>query len=421
MSTRSGRHDRAVHPLSVLVALSVMLVTLTGLGLEPAAAASRACLVRDPADGRTFASLQRAVDASRPGQTLLTQGTCRGQVVIDKDLRIMGMETAGRRAVLRWAPEGTRAAGTAVKVGPDARVVFSDLTINGHEDGRGFGVENQGMLTFHAVAVRDFTRVGIRNRGTLRLLGRSVVTGMWGDGIHTSGRLILDDASRVEANGDDFGSHNIRNSGVVIMRQSSLVGPAGFDIGSAVENLGRFVMRGASRITGHDNSGPAFVNRASGTLIMRGQSSIHHNTSGESPHLCAPGRSDGGGVRNRGTLVMRDHSSIHHNSARFEDYCGEVTEHVEPSTGGGVYNHGTLRMTGSSRIYGNSVTGQGGGIYNSAAGILRGVFCGPVTLANVYANTPDDCYFADHLADAHSPAPKSASARGQVADGSHAP
>jgi len=56
-------------------------------------------------------------------------------------------------------------------------------------------------------------------------------------------------------------------------------------------------------------------------------------------------------------------------------------------------------MADTSRIHSNGpadfawATARGGGLYNASGGTLVGVSCGPQTLANVYGNTPDDCYF----------------------------
>ena len=66
----------------------------------------------------------------------------------------------------------------------------------------------------------------------------------------------------------------------------------------------------------------------------------------------------------------------------------------ETGRGGGVYNTGTLVMHGSATIHDNSAGVAGGGIHD-AGGTLTGVLCAPGTLANVYGNTPDDCYFAE--------------------------
>jgi hypothetical protein len=56
-------------------------------------------------------------------------------------------------------------------------------------------------------------------------------------------------------------------------------------------------------------------------------------------------------------------------------------------------------MTGASSIHSNAVAwtvdgaaGLGGGLYNTSGGTLTGVNCAQETGANVYGNTPDDCY-----------------------------
>ncbi len=134
-----------------------------------------------------------------------------------------------------------------------------------------------------------------------------------------------------------------------------------------------------------------------GTMVMNDRSSIHHNSVG-GEYLYAVG-GWGGGVRNKGTLVMRDHSSIHDNSATTGD---PGVDDDGAGRGAGVHNSGTLVMRDRSSIHGNDAQpytyygspGKGGGIFNGKGGTLVGVTCGG-TLANVHANTPDDCYFAE--------------------------
>jgi hypothetical protein len=129
-------------------------------------------------------------------------------------------------------------------------------------------------------------------------------------------------------------------------------------------------------------------------MIMNDHASIHHNSSGGGYLTSGGGR--GGGVDNAGRLVMRDHSAIADNAL----LGGDDSVGSDPyAHGGGVYNAGTLVMHGQARISGNgpgtpSTKVQGGGVYNTEGGILVGVNCAPGTLANVYGNTPDDCYFA---------------------------
>ena len=124
-----------------------------------------------------------------------------------------------------------------------------------------------------------------------------------------------------------------------------------------------------------------------GLFVMNDASSVSGNTAFA-----------GGGVGNERRLVMNDASSISGNSAVL---------------GAGVHNWRRLTMTGSAAITGNTATNVGGGVYivnedstaaypASRAGIqpgaepesiLVGVTCGPQTDANVYGNSPDDCFY----------------------------
>ena len=52
---------------------------------------------------------------------------------------------------------------------------------------------------------------------------------------------------------------------------------------------------------------------------------------------------------------------------------------------------GTFRMVGTSSISGNTASQSGGGLYR-VRGTLTGVSCGPGTYANVYGNSPNDCF-----------------------------
>ena len=121
-------------------------------------------------------------------------------------------------------------------------------------------------------------------------------------------------------------------------------------------------------------------NAESGTFTMNDTSSIRDNEGDVS------GDGGSGGVQNLGTFTMRDSSSISGNTA----LC---------SQSGVTVRGGTFTMTGDSVITANVAqylagwcewTG-GAGIYHQG-GTLVGVSCAPQTYANVYGNTPDDCY-----------------------------
>ena len=117
-----------------------------------------------------------------------------------------------------------------------------------------------------------------------------------------------------------------------------------------------------------------------GALTMHDQSSIY------GAHIT-------GGVYSTGTLSMHGQSSIHDNSS-----------------GGGWFNAGGRAVACTTRAPSRCTTpaasmttvssgprlaapGGWGGLYNASGGTLVGVNCAPHTYANVYGNTPDDCYF----------------------------
>jgi hypothetical protein len=48
-------------------------------------------------------------------------------------------------------------------------------------------------------------------------------------------------------------------------------------------------------------------------------------------------------------------------------------------------------MSGTSSISGNTALQSGGGLVRTR-GTLTGVSCGPGTYANIYGNSPNDCF-----------------------------
>jgi hypothetical protein len=118
----------------VLVALSAAIsLTSYASGVATASAKSTIVVPRD------FPTVQAAVNAATPGSTILVRaGTFAEQVVIDKDLTIRGVDSAGTiiSSPAALTPHGVDAvtglAQTAiVRVGNGARVRLSDLTVSG--------------------------------------------------------------------------------------------------------------------------------------------------------------------------------------------------------------------------------------------------------------------------------------------------
>jgi hypothetical protein len=391
----------------LIPALAVTL--LVTLGTTSASAAKAAiCTVKNTDSGTTCTRLQQAVDAAKPGARLVVKGVCHGGTVIDKDLVIVGVRTDGTRKPVLDADAKAR----VLTIKPKVKVSIRDLTVRNGKATRtpdGGGISNKGRLTLRDVVVRDNDASGreddgawigrgggIYNEGLLHLRGRSEVTGNHvasfrletGSGIYNAGRLILDDGSRIRSNSGGYG---VVNAGTLVMNDSSNVGRNDGSKGSfGVNNAGTLVMNDASSIS---NDG-SLAN--SGTLVMNDASSIHHNTIPGDALFCATGA--GGGVRNTGSLRLNDSASIHDNGV--SGGCGpRRPPPADRARGGGVYNEGSLTMTGASSIHSNAVAwtvdgaaGLGGGLYNTSGGTLTGVNCAQETGANVYGNTPDDCY-----------------------------
>ena len=251
-----------------------------------------------------------------------------------------------------------------------------------------WGVKNRGTLVLNGASTIKSNTLGVENSGSLTLNDRGGLFD-FGWGIENSGSVTLNDDSwiighyRLASRGI-LGIDNL-DAGVVTLNHRSRIS----DNGTAMSNAGTVILNDTSHISGNhqgvDNTG---------TLTLNGSASIRANHLAEvcygSGLYCVRDPVGGGGVRNSGTLVLNDLSTISGNT---------VAAWHHGSYGGGVYlvddtrpGHPSLTMTGSSSITGNAADDIGGGIFVSADSLLVGVGCAPQTYANVYGNTPDDCY-----------------------------
>ncbi len=390
----------------LVVAILVLVFTLTLGATSVSAAKAATCSVTDRGSGRTYSWLQQAVDAAKLGAHLVVHGTCHGGTFIDKSLAITGATTRkSGKPILDGGIESFLPGSTRVlTIRPGIKVNIRGLVIRNGKASRipnGGGISNKGRLTLRDVVVRNNAAErggGIYNEGALRMRGRSVVKDNTGlsatfltavaSGVFNTGRLVLDDRTRITSN---TGGSGVINAGTLVMNGSSNISASDFGRGvSGVTNPGTLVMNDASSIT---KQGPV---TNPGTLVMNDDSSIHHNRITGGMLGCGTGQ--GGGVHNTGFLTLNGSASIHDNAVW--GGCGQSAPN-DRARGGGVFNSGSLTMTASSRIYDNEATissnrvvGLGGGLYNASGGTLSGVNCAPHTYANVDGNAPDDCYFA---------------------------
>lgn len=393
-----------------MLALAMAVAIMPLVDAVPAAAASsKACRVTNRDSGKSYTQLRPAVRAAKRGHLLVVKGTCRGGTFIGKNLTIKGVK--GRRTGTPILDGKRKDRVLVIKRG--VKVSVRGLTVRNGRAKRvptGGGIANKGRLTLRDVVVRDSKARsrggGIHNEGTLRIEGRSRVLRNTKHGIWNEGTLTLAGDTRVRRNGTGVG-----NRGTLVMEDDANIGAngSGDDYANSVWNGGSATMNGSSSVSDH-RGGSAVFN--TGTLTMNGSASIHDNVNGGKKAA-----SNGGGVfNNAGTIILNDSASIHDNAVEtapgtgggvanaggtviMNDRSSIYENRARPGSGsgfgGGVWNDGgtagagTLQMRDSATIYGNAAS-QGGGVWSSAT--LVGVGCGSQTLANVYGNTPNDCY-----------------------------
>ena len=341
----------------VAVATAVgLLAPLTGALVTPAHAATVSC---------PSANLQTAINAAPPGSTIHLSGTCIGQFVINKSLRLVGLP-----ATLDGANGGT-----VVSVGSGANVRFDALTI---QHGRGFqgGILNQGTLALYNTTVRQNTAVS-----TLPLVQANPLdcvadcTAVDG-GIHTihnagggisnlNGKLTLN-ASTVTQNSAS-GSYSVNqfnsltcSATCTVTQRNLAIGSAGggiFNFGGQVA-LNQSVVSGNSAVASGDATQTNSANCTGGCTVT--QSNV----------LIAGA---GGGVFNhQGSLAVND-STVSGNSASSTVFsiqdntgncgCSQIDE-ISIGGGAGIFNDGTATI--SSSTLANNTGGAGGGIFNAS-------------------------------------------------------
>ena len=441
MGAWHGSHSPGTHGWSrLLVAAALVIVLITSLEANPAAASGRPCRVTDTAGGQTYARLQQAVNGARSGARLTVTGVCHGGTVIDKDLVIEGSRTRTSGPPTLSGHGRTR----VLDVHKGATVRLLSLVIMRGEARWGGGIRNMGRLVLRDVHVRRCSGEGasstvggvfntytgrltmngassiagndigdwgvgpggVWNKGTFRMNGRSSIAGSTkegpfgagGSGVWNEGTFTMSGSSSIRGNSD----YGVQNQGPFTMNGSSSIhGNHG-----GVWSTATFTMNDSSSIHGNHgvDAGAGIFVAEGASLTLNGSSSISGNTAGRA----------GGGVyvAPDGILTMNDHSAIRDNTTKdgggllvtgghltLND-SSSISGNTASDRAGGVYLYQTeghdpqLTMTGASAISGNTANSRGGGgiWHNPLHASLVGVSCGPQTYANVYANTPDDCH-----------------------------
>jgi nitrous oxidase accessory protein NosD len=194
----------------VLLGAIAVAATLAAALAPAAGAATRpACRVKNPTQDTWFATrdgqaLTRAIAAADPGDRLNVFGTCRGNYVIGKDLRVFGdprasspttLDGRGSGRVLTVVPDLlgsvtvslTRLVVTGggeggIEVGEGTTVTLTASTVRGNSATNrvGAGIQNGGDLTVNATAVTG-NRAALDGGGILSVnaltLNHTVVSG----------------------------------------------------------------------------------------------------------------------------------------------------------------------------------------------------------------------------------------------------
>lgn len=263
----------------------------------------RATNVTDGAPAR--ATLQRAIDAADPGDTIAIRGRCVGAFRVTKDLSLLGKPSPGLPRPVLLAPPDRSALEVA---GPPAavEVTLTNLRITGGSGEHG-GIHNDGTLVLRRSVVSG-NRVGITNHGGLSLAAGTLVRRNAGAGIANAFAVTLHGTSSVRGNDSRRSGGGIDNVGVAAT----------------------VVLNDASSVSANATTkGGGGIYNAGGTVVMNDASRVSRNTA----------FGDGGGILNvyvafYGTVILNDEATVWGNRA---DANGEGA-----GRGGGIWNCSVL-------------------------------------------------------------------------------
>ena len=347
----------------LLLALSIALICLLGVGPDPVHAATITVdTVTDENDGSCAhgdCSLRDAIQIAAPDDTIVFAAALSGQTIvltigqldIDKGLTIDGSSLASHVRI-----SGATMFRVFVTHSSDT-VTLRDLDIisGSVSDGNGgSGIYNQRYLTVIGCAISGNTTPnnggGIRNTGTLSIID-SLVSGNtagYGGGIRNEGDLTAID-STVSDNTADFGGGIDNYVGSMTLSNVTLES-------NVANHYGGGMTTGATAIIEEsifrDNSaerGGGVDSHETGITLTLTRCTFTGNTS----------YWDGGALLNDGATVEVNDSAFESNSA------GESGG----GSGGAIFNTAMMTLTGC-RLNNNAAPTEGGGIFNEKAGTL---------------------------------------------------
>ncbi len=274
---------RSTHgPRRTRIGSIIATIALVGALVVATASVSNAvvtCKVKNTATGQKYAgggeALTDAIAEAASENRLKIRGTCVGNYDLNKDLRLIGEESA---ALGPPTLDGNDA-GTVLLVfsGVTAKVVELTIT-NGNAGGVGGGISNNGTLTLNESTVSGntagFLGGGISNNGTLTI-NRSAVSGNATGGAGEAGGIFNSHFSTLTINRSTVSGNSavkaggIHVDGTVTVFKSEVSGNTATDLGGGFEINGGDLTLNLTTVTGNaaGNGGGIFNSVGSLTLI----------------------------------------------------------------------------------------------------------------------------------------------------------
>jgi hypothetical protein len=377
--------------------------------MASAATATRpACRAVDA--GESYGTLQAAVNAASAGDTLKVKGTCYGDTVVSKSLKIVGRSDSGFGPATLNGANNAQSPGNVI-VDHGATVAITGLTITGGYSNdsvtgssgeRGGGIYNEGgSLTLTDSMVTHSTAEG-RSGG----FHQNETEG--GGGIYNAGgSLTLTNSTVADNTGRGTGGGIYNAGGAVALTDSTVTsdistkssrGIGGYSQGGGIYEEGGSLTLLKTIITANRSAGDRRFCGSGGGIYNNGGSL----TLADSTLTANQAEIAGGGIDNEGSATLKN-STVSGNLA-FSGGGGLVNgssltlsnstvEHNRAEYGGGIENGhlGSLRLSGSSSVTENTATEHGGGVYNNQTGGAT-ITYGVGWSGTVSGNKPDDIF-----------------------------
>jgi predicted outer membrane repeat protein len=320
------------------------LAALLAAAVLPSTSLAASCTVVNATTSQSYTSLQAAVSAAKPGDTLTIAGTCAGETTVDRDL------TLERAAALTGKPtlggitvsEGVAVSFTQLKLAagvsaPNGGTVnVNGCTLTGSILGGESAVGR--YLDLQMVGSR-MTKAGIGIAGSASVT-ESMITGNSGAGISVLGEIEVTDSTISKNTGIGVKGH----TGNIVLTGSKVVG----NKGGGIEDDRATIYLSNSTVTGNtgaERGGGIAAWQA--TVQLAGTSSVSKNSTAGA----------GGGIwaDEYTAVVLEGSASVKENSASGE--------------GGGIYASGNTFVTlkDKASVKKNATTSRGAGIYAGIA------------------------------------------------------